>query len=162
MPHTVTTHGVLSDPRTPDGRNLFTLDAMIPMIWRGLVVMPEEAAERLRAMLRDRPVVAIGKGRSVRVGRPSGRPRGRHSGGMRTGTAHTVLVVQSPLLLSDVPIDGMAAEEELMAVAIAWARMHDLPAPKPQGTWANVGILFGWNRHASGAGGLVELLCPGR
>lgn len=151
MPHVVTTHGVHSDPETVNGRNLYTVDAMAPLIWQGLVAMPENAAQQLIASLKDDPDATFGKGRSVRgLGELSasimdGVPREWQRN--HNTLSKTVLVVQSPLLLSDTR--AVSAEDELKTLAGQWAQQHKLPAPSE--AWANVGILFGWNRHDSGA-----------
>jgi hypothetical protein len=172
MPRVMTAHGVRNDPSTPDGRNLFTVDAMAPMLWQGVVVMPADAALRLQDSLAADPIVAFGKSRSVRgIGTlratrcddavPEWQPLQQSD--------HTVLVVQSPLLLPDVasPSPNQHAEQALRTLAEAWARQHGLiDTGETVRSWANVGMHFGWNRHASthGASGrqaACRVILPG-
>jgi len=127
-----------------------------------LVVLPEDAAERLRSSLEEEPLVTLGKSRSVRG---LGRLRALREEGLpdewRTVTPHTVLVVQSPLLLPDLPAGGATAEEELYELAAEWARTHELPEPQRDRTWANVGLRFGWNRTDTGFQRACRVALPG-
>ena len=161
MPHVVSSHGVHSDPETQGGRNLFTVDAMAPLIWKGLVVVPEDVAAILVAELERDPRVAIGKSRTVRG---LGDLRAAVIDGIpdewQIRTEHTVLVVQSPLLLPDQASPGRTAEEELAVLAQEWLERHGLPAPD-KGTWASVGIRFGWNRHRAGLQRACRVIQPG-
>lgn len=174
MPHVVTSHGVHNDPFTDNGRNLFTVDAMAPLIWQGLIGLPQDAAEAVVEMLDKDPVVAIGKSRTVRG---LGRLRATRLKGIPTewrtppGQDHTVLVVQSPILLPLAPRTG-TAEEELADLARRWAERSGLPAPavsttrnngfvRAQPAWANLGIRFGWNRHTTGRQNAVRVVLPG-
>lgn len=174
MPHVVTSHGVHNDPFTDNGRNLFTVDAMAPLIWQGLVVLPQDAADVLLEMLRKNPLVALGKSRTVRgLGRLSATPWEGIPPEWLTppGQDHPVLVVQSPIRLPQSP-NGSTAEEELADLARRWAARCGLPAPavpasenkgfqRPQPAWANLGIRFGWNRHATGRQDAVRVVLPG-
>lgn len=159
MPHVLSAHGVHSDPEAGGGRNLFTVDAMAPLIWRGLIVLPADAAEALLHDLGDNPLVSVGKGRSVRG---SGRLYATQVDGVpaewQTRTDHTVLVAQSPLLLPD-RSNGKSAEAELLELAKQWANRNQLPTPKT--AWANVGIRFGWNRHRNGLQKACRVALPG-
>lgn len=151
MPHVITAHGVLNDPTVEDGRNLFTVDAMAPMLWQGLVVMPADAAERLQQSLAHDPLVAFGKSRSVRgFGNLRATPiEGIPPEWHPPQNAHrTVLIVQSPLLLPDMSGAPQRAEDALRQLAQNWANGHGLPSHAID-TWANVRIHFGWNRHAA-------------
>lgn len=162
MPHVITAHGVHNDPETESGRNLFSIDAMAPMVWQGLVVMPEDAASRLHQSLDRDPVMAFGKSRSVRgMGHLSATVLEGVPAEWQTHTPHTVLVVQSPVLLPDHPPDGVSAEEELFHIVSGWAREHGLPEPAEDRTWANFGIRFGWNRHEHGRQQASRVVLPG-
>ncbi len=159
MPHTVTAHGVHG--REPDDRHLFTVDAMAPMLWRGLLVIPDAAADQLLSALRDNPVVSIGKSRSVRgmgtlvASMVEGTPDQ-----WQTYTEKTVLVVQSPLLLPDRSAVGKTAEQELSDLASAWAHQYGLPNATAK-TWVNIGIRFGWSRHQAGRQQACRVVLPG-
>jgi len=156
MPHVVSAHGVHNDPNTRDGRNLYTIDAMAPVIWQGIVVMPEYAAEVFLRCINEDDLFALGKSRSVRgLGRfsaqrldeqpPEWKPGERRDDDQ--GYSGTVLIVQSPVMLPDQPHEK-TAEAQLLAVAKEWANLHGLPEPKD--SWAITGIRFGWNRHGCG------------
>jgi CRISPR/Cas system CSM-associated protein Csm3 (group 7 of RAMP superfamily) len=114
MSHLITAHGVRNsrdgiansdrnagEPnRDRDGRNLFVVDSMSPMIWRGMVVMPKDAASALLADLKANPVQAMGKGRTVRgIGHLKARIVGDSDATSiwETKTDRTVLIVQSPI-----------------------------------------------------------------
>lgn len=156
MPHVVTAHGVHSDPATDGGRNLFTVDSMAPLVWQGLVAIPENAAHQLIDSLQADSNASFGKGRSVRgqgtltATLAEGVPQEWQA--INDSSNRTVLVVQSPLLLNDSPCQS--AEEELKAIATQWATQHGLPAPVK--AWSNVGILFGWNRHDANSDGRLK------
>ncbi len=161
MPHVITSHGVHHDLENDNGRNLFTVDAMAPMIWQGLLVMPQDAAVTLQASLDRNPVVALGKSRSVRG---SGQLYVQEIEGIpdewQTRTENTVLIVQSPLLLPDQQPAGQTAEDELAQIVRQWAERHGLPASQTRPR-ANVGVQFGWNRHRAGLQRACRVVLPG-
>lgn len=161
MPHVISSHGVHCDPETDHGRNLFTVDAMAPIVWQGLLVMPREAAEIFLAGLETNRQVALGKSRTVRG---SGQLHARIIKGVpdawRTHTEKTVLVVQSPLLLPSTRQTGQTSEDELAELAGQWAARHGLPAPAAR-PWAHAGVQFGWNRHRAGCQQACRVLLPG-
>lgn len=163
MPHVISSHGVHSNPENPGRRNLFTVDAMAPLVWRGLVVMPENAAKKLIDSLNADPLVAIGKSRTVRgLGRLTAKIVEGVPEEWRTTTDFTVLVVQSPLLLSD--HSGSNAHEDLRRVAHEWTQRNKLPPldeGPDRGPWANAGIQFGWNRHSRGLQRACRVALPG-
>jgi len=177
MPHVVTAHGVRHDLERDNEtgmsrRNLFTVDAMAPLIWQGLVVMPEKAAERLIESLEEQPMVSIGKSRSVRgLGKMSAKIETSTPLEWTTGSNldRTVLVIQSPIGIPDtIAYKGKSAEEILLDIASSWAKRNGLDAPglsgKPaslQATWAAMGIRFGWNRSEQGRQSAKRVLLPG-
>ncbi len=150
MPRTISSHGVHNDPGTGDGRNLFTVDAMAPLRWQGIVVLPENVADQLQKSLQANPVVAVGKSRTVRgTGRLTAvrvadeRPIEWQN---RTGTDEpTVLVAQSPLLIES-PDATESAESQLARLVRRWSEENSLGAVELKNQWANAGIRFGWNR----------------
>ncbi|WP_089937198.1 hypothetical protein [Candidatus Entotheonella palauensis] len=160
MPHVITAHGVIrgmageSEAEAGNGRNLFTVDAMAPMVWQGLVVLPQDAATELLESLRQDNVVAFGKSRSVRG---TGVLHATEAEGIPpewqvpAGAERTVLIAQSPLGLPDQTMPSQRADEELRNLAQGWADANGLP--DVQEVWVNVGIRFGWNRHATPSGG---------
>ncbi|MCM2371070.1 RAMP superfamily CRISPR-associated protein [Aporhodopirellula aestuarii] len=153
MPRVVTTHGVRNDPNTPDGRNLFTVDAMAPMVFSGIVRLPATAAEKLIESLQKNNDVTFGKGRSVR--------------GHGTLTADVldsampfrsidgdaeIIVTQSPIQVDVQQIDGepQSADAMLLATLRHWCQRHEI-APEAikldeAEAWATTSVRFGWNR----------------
>jgi len=162
MPRKITTHGVLDGPREhagtrSNGRNLFTVDAMAPLIWRGMVAVPEDVADALIESFTANPEVSIGKARSVRgLGRLVARrmPEGSTFWNNEQDSDLTVLVLQSPALIPDATATeiagGKSGEHVLASIASQWLAHHGLPGlAKEPACWANVGIRFGWNRHGA-------------
>jgi len=149
MPHIVSSHGVHNDPKWPDGRNLFTVDAMAPLRWQGIVVLPENVAETLLKSLEAHPIVAVGKSRTVRgLGRLSAQ-RVQDDAPIewqnRSEMSHTVLVAQSPLLIESDDKDA-SAEVLLSQLVESWRQTNHLSLPPLKDKWANAGVQFGWNR----------------
>lgn len=159
MPHVVTAHGVHSDQELAGRRNLFTVDAMAPLTWSGLVAMPEEAAVELQKGLQKDATVAIGKSRSVRgLGTLEAAVVRDVPDEWQTQTVATILIVQSPILLEPIMV-APSADEDLLDLACNWAKAHGLP--KPTQAWANVGIRFGWSRHGQGFQKAQRVALPG-
>jgi hypothetical protein len=156
MPRVVTAHGVHHDENTVGGRNLFTMNAMAPMVWQGLLSVPEEAAERILKRIAENPRVAVGKSRSVRgLGRLSARietgiPREwRTVEHQRTdkdprAPQVTLFIVQSPLRIPHRSMESVSAEKALRDLVTSWTTLHKLPGPID--VWPNAGVRFGWNR----------------
>lgn len=147
MPRVVTAHGVHRDPNTETGRNLFTVDSMAPMVWRGLLAVPKSYATKVWLAVQQDPAFAFGKSRTVRgcgalsikeVDNPP------HFSSGKTGE-NDILVVQSPLFIpDDLPLT--TAEEALKTLVTQWAMLHSLALPAIGECWATTSIQFGWNR----------------
>ncbi len=147
MPRVVTSHGVHSDPNTADGRNLFTVEAMAPIVWQGLLVVPNNVAEQILGLIESDPMFAFGKSRTVRG---LGRLRATIDdtpAEWQTRTDKTVLVAQSPILLDSQRQPSESAQSEFARLASQWAEQFSLPEPDHVDVWANQGIMFGWSRH---------------
>ncbi len=147
MPRLLTTHGVHSDSTTPGGRNVYTIEAMGAMVFRGLLAVPEYAAPAIqKAFPPAGAAVFLGKARSVRGG----------------GTLHLypvadpaalcppwrsprrAVIAQSPILLPDTPAQP-GFQQEFIKIARDWATTFGLPHVDM--LWAVAGLRFGWNRH---------------
>lgn len=154
MPRVFTTHGVLNDPATLDGRNLYSIEAMAPLIWRGMFACPAELAESLKDSVAECDSVRFGKSRSVRGAGKLILHRlsqlDLHARFASPGR-RAVLIAQSPIALPS----GQATQTvqaELQQLAQDWAIEHGLGAVDV--VWAAGGVLFGWNRHeGADAGG---------
>gem|GEM_PF-1677494 len=180
MPRVLTAHGVLDGPKTransaASGRNLFTADAMAPLIWRGRIALPARFAQIVLQDLQKTPDVAIGKARTVRgFGRLYARQidAAQFCGSSGGGDAR-VLVLQSPALCPDglyqELVNGTkSAEQVLQDMAGVWLDRHGLPQLSPTvNAWVNAGIRFGWNRTVGQQNGgvgfqnAVPVLLPG-
>lgn len=150
MPRLVSAHGVHNDPQTEDGRNLYTVEAMAPMVWSGYVSMPEEAASTFLDQLQKNPHTSFGRGRSVRGrGRLEAIKEDLPKAGASSGD---ILIAQSPLLLEETSFELAAGGESLTACfkkeLVPWAEKLELPAIKE--CWCVFDIRFGWNRAGLG------------
>jgi len=148
IPRVLSTHGVHRDG---DGeRNLFSVLALAPMIFTGLVSLPAEAADALARILETDDHVSIGKARSVRGG---GRLilKSMSANGaldlvdLPNGKTGRVFIVQSPLVIPDA-WRVHRAEETFASLAeeAGWPTV-DIAASR-----AESGLRFGWNRHGLG------------
>ncbi len=180
MPRKLSTHGVLDGPKgrentRTDGRSLYSVESMAPLIWRGQVAVPESVADLLVEEFNAQPHVSVGKARTVRgLGRMIARRVDSASVAVLRGSdPATVLVLQSPVEISQGHHHQLAnrkrsAEDILKIMAEGWLKYHRLPvlAAIPN-VWANVGIRFGWNRttgfggRGSGFQDAVPVLLPG-
>ena len=171
MPRKLTTHGVIdgagdeaSTGVQKNGRNLFSVEAMQPLVWRGMITVPEDVAEKLVESINQQRRFAVGKSRSVRglgvmMARklPVGAP-------VWDAPDEPVIVLQSPALIpedlaaqigepaaeSDEKESGSAnnANDILREMVQRWCDANGLEtSPMPDHLWPNVGIRFGWNRH---------------
>lgn len=165
IPRVVTAHGVHHSPVSKKGskpnddgggRNLFTMNAMAPLVWQGLVSVPAEAVPTILQTLSENPRVAVGKSRSVRgFGRlvAAVEPaiplewqvveHARPDDDEREPKV-TLFVVQSPLRIPHDSMQDVDATTALRTLATNWAKKHELPDCLD--AWPNAGIRFGWNR----------------
>lgn len=165
LPRIITAHGVHHDPTGAGRRNLFSVEALAPMVFVGLVAVPPAAAEVLEREIAGDAFAAFGR---ARRGGGSGRLSIEEvafedmlGDAMAQDAFGEVFVVQSPLVIPDdygAANDGLGwrAEEALasLAEAAGWGRAI-LDRGQPE-TWkydrtaATCGIRFGWNRHGVG------------
>ena len=157
MPRIMTAHGVHNDPNTQDGRNLYQVESMAPMVWSGVVVVPEKWADILLTSYREDDTAAFGRFRSTRG---FGQLRVEECAEEGTGlpwsqTAHdNILILQSPILLSDKKNDpSVTANQEFEnLIRSKWKDLFDKlgTAWDVRAVSTNVGIRFGWNRSGKG------------
>jgi hypothetical protein len=157
---TVQAHGVHHGPEGRLGRDIFTVEALAPTTFSGLVALPPEAAELLIELLAEGGGVSFGKARSVRG---SGQLRARpvdnldacFSGSKSVASeGHIVLVVQSPVAIPD-DLVFRAGSEALAAVCAAaglegLVKDVELNGSRVPMSQAHFGVRFGWNRHGLG------------
>lgn len=157
LPRQFQAHGVHRG--AGDRRNLFTVEALAPLVFTGLVALPAEAADVLIPAIDRDPRVALGKARGIRGG---GRLSAKPIGDVATRLVDPrddepwrgrVFIVQSPLLIPDDAAVGRA-EKALAALARPWGEAL-LDDATDRGTitrtQAHCGVRFGWNRHGLGA-----------
>lgn len=149
MPRVVTAHGVLHDAERAHGRNLYHVEAIAPLTWRGFVSLPSKAAERLLDSLEADPHIAFGRGRSVRGSGTLTAVRVDSPPACAGASGRPVLVAQSPLLLPNQDARGMPADQEFRELIGEWCRQHELPVPDAEAVWGVTGVRFGWSRHGS-------------
>lgn len=156
MPRTISAHAVHSDPT--GRRNLYTVEAMAPMVWSGILSIPDWAAELLVERLKNDPLVAFGKARSVRgYGRLSAErleapellmPE------LPDGLTGRVFIVQSPIAVE--AIDGMRTAAEMFKDAVQQAGWGPVREAR-----ATVQVRFGWNRRRQGRTPATICVMPG-
>ena len=158
MPHVITSHGVHAEKLSDRNRNLFTVDAMAPLVWQGLLTLPEDAVDEVQAILNKFSQISIGKSRTVRgqgkltLVPISGIPREWQSSG-----ENTVWIVQSPIAFTASPSESV--EKVFMRMANGWSdamQIHSYPK-----VWANNGVLFGYNRMREGLQQAQRVILPG-
>jgi hypothetical protein len=145
MPRHLSAHGVHRDG--DEERNLFTVEAMAPMNWAGMVSMPVEAASELCRILSERVTVAFGKARSIR-GTGLLTVQALHPNHLQTSHRDDrlndrVFIVQSPLVIPDKWPN--AAANDLFAQLLTGAGWGAVDFVR-----ASAGIRFGWNRRGLG------------
>lgn len=142
LPRVLTSHAVHSQ-----GRNLFVVESLAPLVCSGWAWLPEDAAALLAASLRDDPWVAFGKARSVRgLGRLTLQLADERAiTELARATEGRIFIVQSPLALPD-----DASGDDSGAQLAALAEQDGWPVARHQ-CWARIGIRFGWNRLGLGA-----------
>ena len=143
MPRLVTAHGVHAG-----GRNLYSMDSLAPMLFSGMIAVPEGVAAALEKLFRDDPTVALGKSRSVRGG---GRLELKRLDAASLAAwqpnpkaASLVFVVQSPLELPEGKLPTSAGE---MLVKL----VEESGLGKVTEAHASTQVLFGWSRAEQGS-----------
>lgn len=158
MARIVTAHGVHNGDR--DGsdkkRNLFTVEALAPMIFTGVVSIPKTAANILIDSFASSPYIQFGKSRSVRGGGVLAAEKINFEAlPLMKKYEEDTFIVQSPLL---VPLDLAAKPvEDILSVMVADSGFGEVE--KCSGA---VSIQFGWNRTVkNGFVGAKPVIAPG-
>jgi len=154
LPRVISAHGVHAAATPDERRTLYTIEALAPMVFSGLLAMPPEAADALIDSLSENCDVQLGKARTVRgtgklLAQRIPGPEAVLPQGLPTELPNQVFVVQSPLALSD-EMKVTRAEVALkdLVEASGWGQVL-LDSQTPEGrvlrTAATCGIRFGWN-----------------
>jgi hypothetical protein len=159
LPRVTRAHGVHAGSHGE--RNLFTVEALAPLAFSGLLAIPAEAGAALCEALENGASVCFGKARTVRgSGRLTLQPLGDDApwrwrmSGAHAAADGRVFIVQSPLAL---PADwSVGRADEALQRLVAAAGWGELVLGDPErrgrhgGSVATLGIRFGWNRHGLG------------
>ena len=167
MPRIIQAHGALNSSTDSldgkvqaEGRGLYQMTSMAPMVWRGIVSVPEEMA----GYVCNEWPGAFGKHRGTMGG---GRIKiektdfHTHMDGDQGNPP--VFIAQSPILLPRDISDKVA--DTFTCMIDKWCKTHGLP-PVEKGdngplVWISTGIRFGWNRHRNGYAGAEKVMMPG-
>lgn len=154
MPRIVTAHAVHHDPRGQGRRNLFTVEALAPGKFRGIVSLPPEAAEALQESLANDSEVSFGKARTVRGSGTLEVDRWDLEAALE-GWSSVAFVLQSPALIPGEWRTDASAEERLAELVNLSGWGSVAPSKRHEGeahivTQASCGTRFGWNRHGLG------------
>ena len=154
MPHIMTAHGVLNDRETKDGRNLYQVESMAPLVWSGVVLLPENWANLLMTSVEKNPAVAFGRFRTTRgFGQLKIEKYDNTTDGLPwSQTRHdNIIILQTPILLPDKPSESKTANQELeQFIKTEWKELFADGQWEVETVSTNIGIRFGWNRNSKG------------
>lgn len=148
-------HAVHFDPTGNGRHNLFTVEALAPLVCSGWISLPTQAADQLTSLLAADPLIAFGKARSVRG-------RGRLGvtaidwDQMSVSPHPRIFVLQTPAAIPDAWDVGRA--ETVLARLVresGWGGIEELDRDAGMiqiTTQASCAVRFGWNRHGLGQG----------
>lgn len=164
MPRVLSSHAVHYPKPT-----LFTMEAIAPVSFAGLVHVPGAFAESLEAVLQNNNRVVFGKSRSIRGGGRLTVQRVQPSD-LFTGWDTRVWILQSPAAIpDDWQLLGARSESQLERLTrdSGWGALSPLDRNASDQiqvqTLAACGIRFGWNRVGLGKGtGLGGQRCARR
>jgi len=150
MTHLFSAHGVHHDQEgeNGDGRNLFTVEALAPMTFSGLVSLPTDAASALVEILKQDNFVQLGKARSIRGG---GTLKAEivkleeviSQSNLGSNFKNRAFIVQSPILVPDeIKVKDAKTVINTIVNNSGWGEVEY--------SSGNINVLFGWNRHNKG------------
>lgn len=156
MPRVWSAHGVHNGAAIAEERNLYQIAAMAPMVYKGLIACPKDAANQFVTTL-DGKYVTFGRSRSIRGG---GVLRVRRIESLdeffnweiSPELNRRVFVLQSPVAISDDVTSFDSAEEQLMSLIPGEVQDYIVVnGVTASGVHASARVLFGWNRHGKGS-----------
>jgi len=158
MPRIISMHGVINGDRKDSEhkkRNLYSIEAMAPATYVGLLSMPETAAEVLKNSIKQNPFVQLGKSKSVRGGGEITIEDFPFNQLKTSEDKEQVFIVQSPLLIPESLIHKAISEIISKLVKDAgWGEVE-----KSSGA---VKTQFGWNKTIQkGMLKAVAVIAPG-
>ena len=159
----LTAHKVAQSSDGGEVDNVYSVEALAPTVFRGLLVVPADAAEILRQSLERDGTVFFGKSRSVRgsgslVVTPITGPVPLEF--VSPDADFTVLVAQSPVILPEAADATESLESSALRLATEWCGTHQLP--QPDRVWVSAAVRFGWSRQGTaGRTAARRVLQPG-
>ena len=148
MPRIISGHSVHNCTGSDKERNLYSVEAMAPLRYSGIISIPEEASKVLLNAIGSGRNVSIGKSKSVRGMGVLKAERVTSKGFLHSakidGEANRLFIVQSPIMVEYSDIDTKSAEEILAEYvkAASWGEVESASA--------SLTTIFGWNRHGLG------------
>lgn len=161
MGRTISAHGVHNryekEEERKAKRNLFTVEALSPVTFTGLLTIPEDTWPVLEESLSQNPNAWFGKARTIRGGGRLGAVRMTADDLYRVfGWENRVFIVQSPVRIPG-EFDLSAPAGEILEQIVSRSDMGSV-----QKAWASMGIRFGWSRKDSrGRIPPVPVILPG-
>lgn len=153
MPRVASAHGVHNDRETEDGRNLYQTVSMAPLVWSGIVTLPEKWADLLIDSVKNDDYVSLGRFRSTHgLGRMTIAECSDDAAGLPWSKSDydDILILQSPILLDAEGSSDDArktANGELEAfVKRHWSALFQNTDLDVRAISTNIGVRFGWNR----------------
>ena len=156
MPRIWTAHGVHNGAATSEERNLYQIESLAPMVFKGLMACPQDISERFIEILNE-SFVSLGRSRSVRGGgtlrvKPIESLDRYFNWTTDPHLNNRIFVLQSPVGVPDSVSPFGCAEAQLKSIV-------ELPIEEQikangftcPGVLASANVLFGWNRHGRGA-----------
>ncbi len=155
IPRVISAHVKVNDRKGQS--SLFTVEALAPMTFGGLIALPSQAAELLCQLMEKDPWLVVGKARSVRGGGrlqllPIQPEEVFAQWPLHSNRSNRVFVLQSPAMIpNDLDIAGMSADE-ILAELIERAGLGAVEKGQPgfAATQATTGLRFGWERNQDG------------
>jgi hypothetical protein len=144
MPRQLTAHVNLQQS-TP---GLFTVEAMAPMVVRGLLAVPEEFAARILELLRSEPECAFGRARAVRGGGTLHATRLSGDSPLPSSHSAVTFVVQSPLAIPSEWLDKRGEAQHGGEILRRLAESAGFGSVEQ--AEATIEYRFGWSRHGVG------------
>jgi CRISPR/Cas system CSM-associated protein Csm3 (group 7 of RAMP superfamily) len=144
MPRQLSAHVNLQGPQP----QLFTVQAMAPMVFRGILAVPEEFEARILELLSAEPNCAFGKARTVRGGGTLRAVSLRDASPLPPSHSASTFVVQSPLAI---PHDWLAKRKDAMhGGEILRQLVESAGFGAVEQAEATLEYRFGWSRHGAG------------
>jgi hypothetical protein len=127
---------------------LFTVEAMAPMVFRGILAVPEEFVGRILDLIKSEPECSFGRARAVRGGGTLRAAQITSTDALPAGHSGTTFVVQSPLSIPRTWIERR--EESPHGGEILQRLVEDAGFGAVEQAEATIEYRFGWSRHGMG------------